>query len=243
MFAEPRRITSTIITAMDTAKRAAGEAAATRVEDGMRLGLGTGSTTAFFIEALGRRICDEQMRVRGIPTSFAAERLARQHGVPLATLEDLESLDLAFDGADEIDPRLDLIKGRGGAHTRERVVASLAECFIVLADPSKLVDTLGSKMPVPVEVVPMAATPVMRRLERLGATPVLRLASSKDGPVVSDQGFWIIDAHFEGIQEPSRLGDAIRAIPGVLDHGLFLDMATLALIGQEDGTVQELRAT
>lgn len=228
---------------MDTAKRAAGEAAATRVEDGMRLGLGTGSTTAFFIEALGRRIHDEQMHVRGIPTSFAAERLARQHGVPLATLEDLESLDLAFDGADEIDPRLDLIKGRGGAHTRERVVASLAERFIVLADPSKLVDTLGSKMPVPVEVVPMAATPVMRRLERLGATPVLRLASSKDGPVVSDQGFWIIDARFEGIQEPARLGDAIRDIPGVLDHGLFLDMVTLALIGQEDGTVQELRAT
>lgn len=228
---------------MDTAKRAAGEAAATRVEDGMRLGLGTGSTTAFFIEALGRRIHDEQVHVRGIPTSFAAERLARQHGVPLATLEDLESLDLAFDGADEIDPRLDLIKGRGGAHTRERVVASLAERFIVLADPSKLVDTLGSKMPVPVEVVPMAATPVMRRLERLGATPVLRLASSKDGPVVSDQGFWIIDARFEGIQEPARLGDAIRDIPGVLDHGLFLDMVTLALIGQEDGTVQELRAT
>lgn len=227
---------------MSTAKRAAGEAAATRVEDGMRLGLGTGSTTAFFIEALGQRIRDEGVHVLGIPTSFAAEQLARQHGVPLATLEDLDALDLAFDGADEIDPGLNLIKGRGGAHTRERIVASLAERFIVLADPSKLVDTLGTTMPVPVEVVPMAAAPVLRRLKHLGATPVLRQAASKDGPVVSDQGFWIIDARFDGIQDPVRLSDAIRAIPGVLDHGLFLGMATLALIGQEDGTVQELRA-
>ena len=225
---------------MNTAKRAVGEAAAARVEDGMRLGLGTGSTTACFIEALGRRVREGGLQVVGTPTSFAAERLARQHGVALATLDELDALDLAFDGADEIDPALNLIKGRGGAHTREKVVASLAERFIVLADPSKIVDRLGTRMPVPVEVVPMAATPVLRRLERLGATPVLREAASKDGPVVTDQGFWIIDADFYGIDDPEALDIAIRRIPGVLDHGLFLGMAHLALIGQEDGSVWEL---
>jgi ribose 5-phosphate isomerase A len=227
---------------MSTAKRAAGLAGAARVEDGMRLGLGTGSTTAAFMAALGRRIQEEGLRVVGTPTSFAAERLARRHGIPLATLDDLESLDLAFDGADEIDPALNLIKGRGAAHTREKVVASLAEQFVVLADPSKLVDRLGTTVPVPVEVLPMAATPVLRRLENLGATPILRQAVHKDGPVVSDQGFWIIDARFEGIDDPAALDDALRGIPGVLDHGLFLGMARLALIGQEDGTVRELRA-
>ena len=225
---------------MDTAKRAVGEAAAQMVEDGMRLGLGTGSTTAFFIEALGRRIRTEHLDVVGVPTSFAAERMARHLDIPLSTLDELEALDLAFDGADEIDPGLNLIKGRGAAHTRERVVAAQAERFVVLGDPSKLVGRLGTRAAVPVEVLPMAATPAMRRLEDLGARSTLREGTNKDGPVVTDQGFWVIDARFDGIEDPPACATAIRAIPGVLDHGLFLGMAALALIGEEDGTVRRL---
>ena len=210
-------------------------------ENGQRIGLGTGSTTAFTIAALGRRVREDGLQIVGTPTSFAAERLARQHGVPLATLDELDTLDIAFDGADEVSPGLDLIKGRGAAHTREKVVASLAARFVVLVDPSKLVAQLGTRMPVPVEVLPMAATPVMRALERLGARPVLRMGQSKDGPVVSDQGFWIIDAHFDGIDNPATLDRALRALPGVLDHGLFIGMATAVLIGEPSGDVRVLR--
>ena len=225
----------------DAAKKAAGEAAAAMAENGQRIGLGTGSTTAFTIAALGRRVREDGLQIVGTPTSFAAERLARQHGVPLATLDELDTLDIAFDGADEVSPGLDLIKGRGAAHTREKVVASLAARFVVLVDPSKLVAQLGTRMPVPVEVLPMAATPVMRALERLGARPVLRMGQSKDGPVVSDQGFWIIDAHFDGIDNPATLDRALRALPGVLDHGLFIGMATAVLIGEPSGDVRVLR--
>ncbi len=231
------------LTIMDqnAAKKAAGEAAAAMAEDGQCVGLGTGSTTAYTIAALGRRVREEGLQIVGTPTSFAAERLARHHGVPLVTLDELDTLDIAFDGADEVSPGLDLIKGRGAAHTREKVVASLATRFVVLVDPSKLVDQLGTRMPVPVEVLPMAVTPVMRALERLGARPELRMGQRKDGPIVSDQGFWIIDAHFNGISDPSSLDRALLALPGVLDHGLFIGLATDVLIGEPAGTVRTLR--
>ena len=226
----------------DAAKKAAGEAAAAMAEEGQRIGLGTGSTTAFTIAALGRRVREDGLQIVGTPTSFAAERLARQHGVPLATLDELDALDIAFDGADEVSPGLDLIKGRGAAHTREKVVASLAARFVVLIDPSKLVTQLGTRMPVPVEVLPMAATPVTRVLERLGARPVLRMGRNKDGPIVSDQGFWIIDAYFDdGIDDPAGLDRALLDLPGVLDHGLFINMATDALVGEPSGDVRVLR--
>jgi len=209
--------------------------------DGQCVGLGTGSTTAYAIAALGRRVREEGLRIVGTPTSFAAEHLARQHGVPLATLDELDALDVAFDGADEVSPALDLIKGRGAAHTREKVVASLAARFVVLVDPSKLVKRLGTRMPVPVEVLPMASRPVMRALEKLGARPELRMGWNKDGPVVSDQGFWIIDAHFDGIDDPGGLGQTLNALPGVLDHGLFIDLATDVLIGEANGAVRSLQ--
>lgn len=228
-------------TSQNAAKQVAGEAAAALVEDGMRVGLGTGSTTAFALKALGHRIKEDGLSIVGTPTSFAAEQLARAVGIPLATLDDLEALDIALDGADEVAPTLDLIKGRGAAHTREKIVASLAKRFVVLADPSKLVTQLGTKSPVPVEVVPMAATPVMRALERLGATPQLRMGQQKDGPVISDQGLWIVDAHFEAITNPDSLNHQIHAIPGVLDHGLFIRLATDVLIGSPDGNVQHMQ--
>lgn len=223
----------------DAAKQAAGHHAATLVQDGMCLGLGTGSTTAYALKAISRRIQEEGLDVCGVPTSFAAERLARSHGIPLTTLDDHPSLDLAFDGADEVDDALRLIKGRGGAHTREKVVAHQAQRFIVLVDPSKLVDQLGTQAPLPIEVLPMAVTPVLHNLDNVGVTTELRTGEAKDGPVVTDQGFWIIDAHFpDGIEEPAKLNRTLCDRPGILDHGLFLDFATDVLVGHPDGSVE-----
>ncbi|OZC02519.1 ribose-5-phosphate isomerase RpiA [Rubricoccus marinus] len=232
----------------NAAKRAAGEAAAALVESGMRLGLGTGSTTAYAIEALGRRVREEGLDIAGVPTSFAAERLARQHGVPLLSLDDLgldtiapeaHALDLAMDGADEVSPSFDLTKGRGAAQVREKVVAALAARFVVLIDPSKDVDRLGSRMPIPVEVLPMAEPAVSRSLRGLGAEPTLRMGQSKDGPVVTDQGLWVLDAHFaDGIADPEPLATAIDGLPGVLGHGLFIGMTSDVLVGLPDGSVE-----
>ena len=231
------------------AKRAAGNAAAALVEDGMRLGLGTGSTTAFAIEAIGRRIEDDGLEVVGVPTSFAAEQLAREHGVPTVGLDalDLETLptsraplDLALDGADEVDPEGTLIKGRGAAHVREKVVASLARRFVVLADASKMVSHLGDSAPVPVEVLPFAAPAVVRALRGLGAEPELRMGQRKDGPVVTDQGLWVLDAQFARIEDAATLSDEIDRIPGVLGHGLFVGIASEVLIGEAGGDVQRV---
>jgi ribose 5-phosphate isomerase A len=226
------------------ARRAAGIAAAGLVENGMRVGLGTGSTAAAAIGELGRRVAEEGLRFVGVATSFAAERLGRLQGIDLAVLDDprlaSESgprLDLALDGADEVDPALTLIKGRGAAHTRERVVAALAQRFVVLVDSSKLVEQLGTRSPVPVEVLPMAAPSVEHSLRTLGGEPVLREGGGKDGPVVTDQGFWILDARFPGIDDAAGLAEAIRGIPGVLDHGIFVGLASEALVGLPDGSV------
>ncbi|MBO6575262.1 MAG: ribose-5-phosphate isomerase RpiA [Rhodothermales bacterium] len=223
------------------AKARVGKEVAGWVESGMVLGLGTGSTAAKAIEALGRRLESEMLDVVGVPTSFFAERLARQCGIPLATLDEVEHIDLAFDGADEVDPNLTLIKGRGAAHTREKVVAAEAVRLVVLVDDSKMVEKLGTRMPVPVEVVPMAASPVIRRLERLGARCELRMGEAKDGPVVSDQGMWIVDAHFPGIDDAAGLSADISGMPGVVEHGIFVGLATDVLVGQSDGEVRHLR--
>lgn len=225
---------------MDAAKKAAGRKAASFVEDGMVVGLGTGSTTSYAIVELGRRVREEGLIMSGTPTSFAAAFHAREQGIPLVTLADVDCLDIAVDGADEVDRDFNLIKGRGAAHTREKIVESLADEFIVLVDESKMVERLGSKAPVPVEVLPMAHHPVEMALRRLGGDPVLRLGRMKDGPVVSDQGFWILDCHFDSIDQPAVLDRLIKLIPGVLDHGLFIGMADRILVGQTDGDVREL---
>jgi ribose 5-phosphate isomerase A len=220
-------------------KQAAGVRAAAMIEDGMIVGLGTGSTASVAITELGRRIREEGLSFVGTPTSYASELLARQNNIPLCDLQNVTSLDIAFDGADEVDGDLNLIKGRGAAHTREKVVATLARRFVVLVDESKLVDLLGTKFPVPIEVVPMAAFPVMRSVEALGAKPEIRMAQDKDGPVVTDQGLWIIDARFEnGITDPHVLDRTLSGMAGVLDHGLFLDIATDVLVGRSDGSVE-----
>ena len=222
-------------------KSAVGQVVADMVEDGMVLGMGTGSTAARAIEAIGRRIQTSGLDVRGVATSFASERLARQWRIPLTTLDDDPDLDLAFDGADEVDGDLNLIKGRGAAHTREKVVAAAAKRFVVLVDESKRVDVLGSRMPLPVEVLPMAVAPVTRNLEALGGTVVLRQGINKDGPVVTDQGMWILDARFDAITDAARLDRQINNLPGVLDHGLFVSMASDVLVGRSPDDIEHLR--
>jgi len=223
-----------------SAKRAVGQRVAFMVTSGMNVGLGTGSTAAMAIEALGERIRNEGLQIRGVPTSFAAERLAREVGIPLTTLDQHPVLDLAFDGADEVDPNLTVIKGRGAAQTREKIVAAQARQFIVLVDESKMVDVLGTKMPLPIEIVPMAVTPILNILLKLGAQPELRMGLRKDGPVVSDQGMWIVDAMFDKITNPEHINSVLLNTPGVVDHGLFIGMATEVLVGKSDGTVERI---
>jgi len=216
------------------AKMRVGKEASRYLEDGMTIGLGTGSTASCAIAAIGERIRTENLHIRGIPTSRSAEFNARRHGIPICTLEDLDGLlDLAFDGADEVSPDLDLIKGRGAAHTLEKLVASQAHRFVVLVDQSKMVDQLGSTAPVPIEVIPSAATVILRQLHAMGATASVRNGIQKDGPVVTDLGFWVIDAQFGAISNPTKLSHTLLEIPGVLDHGIFVGLATEVIVGSK----------
>ncbi len=217
------------------AKKQAGIAAAAMVPDGSVVGLGTGSTAAFVIEELGRRIREEHLRCRGVPTSFSAALLARKHLIPITTLDEVEQLDVAIDGADEVDPQKNLIKGGGAAHTREKIVASSARRFIVVVDDSKLVDRLGSKWAVPVEVLPFGLLLAERRLKALGGEPVLRMAVKKDGPIITDQGNFILDVRFPSIDDPAGLEREINGIPGVLENGIFPGIAEIVLIAPADG--------
>ncbi|MGB7414545.1 MAG: ribose-5-phosphate isomerase RpiA [Thermosynechococcaceae cyanobacterium] len=218
-------------------KQQVGKAAADRVKSGSVVGLGTGSTTAFAIQFLGDRIKSGELTdIKGVPTSFQASVLAKQYGIPLTTLDEVDRIHIGIDGADEVDPAKNLIKGGGAAHTREKVVDSLAEEFIVVVDQSKMVDALGSTFPVPVEVLPMAIAPVMRALEKLGGKPDLRMGVNKDGPVITDQGNMVIDTKFESIANPAELEAILNNIPGVLENGIFVNVTDLVLIGEiKDG--------
>ncbi len=217
--------------APDQAKRAAGFRAADMAEDGMVVGLGTGSTVYFTIERLSERIRDG-LRITGIPTSFQTALRARDAGIPLTTLDDNPEIDLAIDGADEVDPKLRLIKGRGAAHTREKCVAAAAKHFIVVVDEKKVVRKLGGA-PVPVEVLPFAIMPVLKELRALGCMPVIREAVRKDGPVITDNGNFIVDCSFDEINNPEILEAAIASIPGVIESGLFCSFVrkTTVIIG------------
>jgi ribose 5-phosphate isomerase A len=206
------------------AKQRAGEWAAAQVQAGMAVGLGTGSTAAFFIRALARRVNEEGLKLRLLASSsYSTIRLATELGLPLAALEQVDALDLYADGADEVDPQRRLIKGRGAAMVREKHLVHLSARFLVLVDPSKLVERLGSNFPVPVECLPFTVGLVEKELRALGARSVeLRAAgSSKDGPVVSDQGNLVLDARFDPAGDVAGLDDRINVIPGVVGHGLF----------------------
>ncbi len=221
--------------AAEAGKRAAAEAAVALVQDGMRLGIGTGSTMRYAIEALGRRVRAEGLRVIGIPTSEASDTLARACGIPLGDYTTIEALDLAIDGADEVETgTLRLIKGLGGALLREKIVAQSAARFVVVADGSKVVETLGAHAPLPVEIVRFAHEQTIRRIAALGGGPVQRL---RDGaPFVTDGGNYVLDcAGFAPIRDPHTLDRRLRAIAGVVETGLFLEMAERAIIGEADG--------
>ncbi len=225
----------------EAAKRLAGKEAAKLVNDGAVVGLGTGSTAAHAIEELGRRIREEGLSILGIPTSYQAADLARRNGIPVRTLEDVDRVNIALDGADEVDPKRDVIKGGGGAHTTEKVIDALAEFFVAMIDDSKLVNRLGEKCPVPVEVIPMALAPVMRRLEAMGGNPILRAAVKKDGPVITDQGNLIVDVRFPAIEDPGDLESTLNNIPGVVENGLFVGLVDLVIIGNRgDGTIKRM---
>lgn len=218
----------------DEGKRAAGQAAAALVEDGMRLGLGTGSTVAYFLAALADRGCD----IAGVPTSEATAARCRELGIPLLDLAEVAALDLCIDGADELDADLQLTKGGGGALLREKVVATLASCFVVIATVDKRVTRLGETFPLPVEVVPFALAPVVRTLQERGAEPVPR----DGGAYRSDNGNAVLDVRFPGgIEDPAVTDISVSLIPGVVASGLFIDLADQALLGDDRGEVTELQ--
>ncbi|MEP0915697.1 ribose-5-phosphate isomerase RpiA [Leptolyngbya sp. DQ-M1] len=218
-------------------KQQVGYAAAAKVQSNTIVGLGTGSTTAYAIQAIGERLqAGDLQNVKGVPTSFQAIVLARQFGIPLTTLDEIEKIDIAIDGADEVDPQKNLIKGGGAAHTQEKIVDSLADQFIVVVDSGKLVEHLGSTFLLPVEVIPMAVTPVMKAIEKLGGKPQLRMGVKKAGPVVTDQGNLVVDVKFDRIDNPADLEKALNNLPGVLENGLFVGVADVIMVGEvKDG--------
>ena len=214
----------------------AGRDAARSVASGMRLGLGTGSTVAHFLEHLGARIARGELSgVVGVPTSVRTEKAARELGIPVATLEDIGTLDLTVDGADEVDPGLDLIKGLGGALLREKMVAQASDRMLVIVDDSKLVGRLGEIAPVPVEVVPFGHASHMGWLTDLGAEPRVR-DGGNGHPYRTDNGNLIIDCRFAGgIEDPAALERRLARRAGVVESGLFLDMATVAVVAGAGG--------
>ena len=216
-------------------KRAAAERAAEWIRGGMTLGLGTGSTVRHLLDVIAeRRAAGEWADVVGVPTSEDTERRARALGIPLAMLAERPRIDLTIDGADEVDPELRLIKGLGAALLREKVVASVSAALVIVADETKVVDRLGTRAPVPVEVDPFAAPVLPGFFRSLGAEPTLR---SRDGrTVVTDGGHWIFDCRFaSGIADPDRLHRLLSERPGVVENGLFLGMASAAVIAGRDG--------
>lgn len=214
-------------------KQEVGRAAANLVKSGSIVGLGTGSTTAYTIQYLGERLKSGELKdIVGIPTSFQSEVLAKEYGVPLTTLDAVDHIDIAIDGADEVDPHKNLIKGGGAAHTREKVVDYLAAQFVVVVDSGKLVDKLGSVFAVPVEVIPMALTPVTNAIKALGGKPELRMGVKKAGPVITDQGNMVLDVTFDSIDDPVNLEKTLNNIPGVLENGIFVNCADVVLVGE-----------
>ena len=224
------------LTWVEDAKRRAAEEAVKHVEDGQVIGLGSGSTAAYAIRLLGERLRGGELRdILGIPTSLQAASEAVEAGIPLTTLEEHPIVDVSIDGVDQLDARLNLIKGGGGALLREKIVASCSKLYIIVADERKLARRLGENCPIPLEVHPMAVKPITMRLEELGARASLRMARGKVGPVVTDNGNLIIDADFGPVEDPEELDGRLRMIPGVLETGLFLGYADLAYIGTRSG--------
>ena len=227
---------------IETAKKNAAKEAVRNVKDGSVVGLGSGSTAAFAIEELGNRIKREGLHVLGVPTSYQAFMLAVKHKIHITTLEEHTTLDLTIDGADQIDENLNLIKGMGGALAREKIVASASKKLIIVADESKKVKVLGeNNQPVPIEVLPFAASYVMRKVGDVGGKPVLREGARKVGPVITDNGNFIIDVGFGLMREPLEIEMKLKKLPGVVETGLFVEMADIVYMGKRSGVEKKER--
>jgi ribose 5-phosphate isomerase A len=214
-------------------KQAAGELAAQLVKDNMVVGLGTGSTASYAIKELGKRMASG-LKILGVPTSYQSAFLAIENGIPLTTLDEHPVLDIAIDGADQI-AKFAAIKGGGAAHTREKIVALSAEKFVAVVDESKVVDVLNH--PVPLEVLPFARKLVERQIAGLGGKAQVRMGVNKDGPVISDNGNFILDADFGEIDDPYSLDDALSHCSGIVEHGIFTKV-DMVYIGKNDGSVE-----
>jgi ribose 5-phosphate isomerase A len=224
----------------ENAKKAAAMAAVTHVENGFVIGLGSGTTIAYALQELGRRKQEEKLNIFGVPTSYQAVQLAIEHKIPLTTLDEHPCLDVTIDGADQVDAKLNMVKGMGGAMTREKIVAFASRLNVIVVDETKLTEKLGQNQPVPVEVMPFAMSTVDVKLRELGGKPVLREAERKLGPVVSDNGNFIFDVDFGPISDPKKVSQALKAIPGVVETGLFVEMADVVYVGRREG-VQKLK--
>ena len=215
-------------------KKAVAQAAVDQIQNGMILGLGSGSTAALMIEALALKIKSGEIKdIVGVTTSFQGEVLASELGIPLKSLSAVSEIDLAIDGADEVDNKFQLIKGGGACHVQEKLVAAIANKFIVVVDSTKLVEKLNLNFKLPVEVLPSAWKQVQKALLDLGGKGDLRMAQKKAGPIVTDQGNLILDLTFRnGINQPELLESQINNIPGVLENGLFVNLADEVLVGK-----------
>ena len=220
----------------DATKRNAAEAAVSHVKDGMVVGLGSGTTAAFAILALGELKKHENIHVMGVPSSYQAFQLAVQAGIPVTTLEEHPIVDVNIDGADQIDPQLNLIKGMGAALTREKIVAASSRKNIIIADSKKKVEILGEgNHPVPLEVVPFAIPLVQQRVQALHGSPLLRETKGKLGPIISDNGNAIMDATFGNIKDAKTLEQHLKMIPGVVETGLFIGLTDVVYLGTASG--------
>ncbi|HMO58057.1 MAG TPA: ribose-5-phosphate isomerase RpiA [Roseiflexaceae bacterium] len=231
------------MTDLEIYKRQAAEEALAYIDNGMTLGLGSGSTAEHLLYALAERLTDGRLRnITGVASSERTAAVATRLGIPLATLAERPVLDIAIDGADEVDPALHLIKGRGGALLREKIIAASATRFLVIVDETKLVNRLGERMPLPIELVAFALPLVERRLYELGGEPTLRRAADGN-PYRTDEGHVIVDVHFGAMPDPIALGAALNTIPGIMEHGIFAGMAELAFVAGPAGVARMQRAT
>ena len=223
-------------------KQAVATAAVDQIQDGMILGLGSGSTAALMIKALGIKLKEGTLKnVVGVTTSFQGEVLAKQLGIPLVAFSSVSKIDLAIDGADEVNPHFQLIKGGGACHVQEKLVASIADHFIVVVDSTKLVDKLNLGFKLPVEVLPTSWQLVQRKLKDIGGIAELRMAEKKAGPIVTDQGNLVLDVSFsDGITEPEKLESQINNFPGVLENGLFVNLTDEVLVGKIDNGLESV---
>lgn len=220
-------------------KREVGLRASLLVQDNMMLGVGTGSTVKFFIDYLSERIMNEDLNIGCVSTSFQTTLYLKEKGIEAKDLSLVSRLDLVVDGADEIDPWLNAIKGGGAAHTIEKVVASMTDKFVLIADEGKLVDNLGCSFPIPVEVIPCSVSIVKKKIVDMGGKPKIRMGVNKDGPIVTDSGNFVLDVYFDSAPDVFDLDNKLCKTPGVLETGLFLQMTHMAIIAYSDG-VKEL---